>query len=376
MKKFFVWLFRLLCWIVMAGYLVAACSSYCKPSVYFFSEALALAYPIALILLFVVIVINVFVNRKLALLATVILFLGFGNLQRSFAFHPLAKVQRTHTDSSALRILTWNVYFFQNDHWLKHDTPNLPRRQMVEAIRKFNPDVLCFQEYLSYSNTNWNVNMNETFAEMGYKYQFFSNDKKFTVANGYSQLGTMILSKLPFIDTLRLPLHNTNTEHLEAVDVAFQQKPVRIFATHLASLGLYTDTEHTGLGSENIYELTYSRKRTVLRKLKTTGVEHEKESAIISRAINTSPNPAVFCADMNAGPCAYAYRVIRGNMQDAYIRRGFGFGQTYDALSPTLRIDVCLVDKRLEVTNCFVEKLHGLSDHFPVITDVQWKNNK
>jgi endonuclease/exonuclease/phosphatase family metal-dependent hydrolase len=76
---------------------------------------------------------------------------------------------------------------------------------------------------------------------------------------------------------------------------------------------------------------------------------------------------------MNSAPCTYAYRIIRGNMQDAFLEKGFGFGQTYDAISPTLRIDVCFADKRLAVKDCFVQPLHGLSDHFPVVTTLQWK---
>lgn len=373
MKKFFIRLFRFLCWITVAGYLVCSLSASLRPSRFFFSDALGLAYPIALIALVLVIAVTAFVNRKIALIALVCLFIGFNNLSRSFAFHPFTAHQREqYADTGSLRVLTWNVYFFQNDHWRKNDTAGLPRRQMIEAIRRLNPDVLCFQEYLSYNHTNWNVCMNEILAGMGYKYQVFSNDKRYEVSGGDSQLGTIIMSRLPVTDSIRIPLNNHEKEYLVGIDVLFQQKKVRVFTTHLASLGLYTDTAHTGLGSENIYELTYSRKRTVARKLKNTGIEHETESDIISQALRSSPYPTVFCADMNSSPCTYAYRTIRGDANDAFIKKGFGFGQTYDALSPTLRIDMCFADKRLAVTDCFVEKLHGLSDHFPVTSTFRW----
>ncbi len=374
MKRFWIILFRLLCWIIIGAYLLSSFSAYFTPSRYFFSDALALGYPFALLALAAVILACLFFNKKMLVVSIITLLIGYRNLNTSVAMHPFTQHQLEHNDTNTLRVLTWNVFCFLNRHEVKDDNAENPRNKMIEAIRQMNPDVLCMQEFLSYNDVPELVSMNQVLAGMGYRYRFFSNDHRYSVKNGYSEIGAVLFSKYPFVDTGRVSLRNPQNDHLTYGDILFKQKPVRIFTAHMSSLALYVDTAKTSLSKENIYKLTYERKRSVARKIKRSAIMHENESYIIDSALSQSPHPLVYCADMNAVPCTYSYRMVRGQLQDAFLEKGFGFGQTYDALSPTLRIDVCFADKRLQVTDCFVRKLHGLSDHFPVIATFKWKD--
>lgn len=376
MKKILIILFRLGCWLVIGVYLLSSFSAYFTPSRYFFSDLLALGYPFALMALLAVIMTSLFFNKKMLVVALISLVVGYQNLEKTFATHAFTQHQLEHNDTSSLRVLTWNVFYFLNKHEVKDDNADNPRNKMIEAIRQMNPDVLCMQEYLSYNDVPELVSMNQVFAGMGYRYRIYSNDHNFHVKNGTSDLGAMLFSKYPFLDTGRVSMHTQQNDHLIYADILYKQKPVRIFTAHMSSLSLYVDTPHTGLANENIYKLTYSRKRAVAQKIRRTATMHENESRIIDSAIRQSPYPVVYCADMNAVPCTYSYKKVRGSLKDAFLEKGFGFGQTYDALSPTLRIDVCFVDERLKVNDCFVRRLHGLSDHFPVVTTLQWKDQK
>jgi endonuclease/exonuclease/phosphatase family metal-dependent hydrolase len=60
------------------------------------------------------------------------------------------------------------------------------------------------------------------------------------------------------------------------------------------------------------------------------------------------------------------------NLNDAFIEKGSGIGVTFYHHLPTLRIDVCLVDKTLETVQCTIPQLF-LSDHFPVVSDIKLK---
>src|SRR5260221_376118 len=71
-------------------------------------------------------------------------------------------------------------------------------------------------------------------------------------------------------------------------------------------------------------------------------------------------------------PSSNTYQFLRGNLQDAFLEKGSGLGTTFYKIAPTLRIDVCLPDNRLQVLQCTVPQLY-LSDHFPVVTDLAWK---
>ena len=76
---------------------------------------------------------------------------------------------------------------------------------------------------------------------------------------------------------------------------------------------------------------------------------------------------------MNATPCSYNYRIIKGNAYDAFLAKGSGIGATFYKILPTLRIDYCFaLPKLLKYSNArLVER--KLSDHYPVVTDIKWK---
>lgn len=366
MKKFFIACYRLGCWIAMPVYVLCALSSYLPPSLCFFTDALALGFPFVFVALLIVIISAYFCNRRLAKIAAIVLLTGFTNIKNSIAFHPFAG-EAPPRDSTTLRVLTWNVFFFLNDHEIRSDTIGNKRREMINTIMQSDADVLCFQEYLSYNNGRGLVSMNHILDSLGYKYKVFSNDHRYEVAGGYSELGAMLFSRIPITDSGRITFHNGSNEHAPYADVMVAGQKIRVFAAHLASLGLYNDTTNTGQGSENVYTLSYKRKGSIARKLKRTAIEHAREALLLDSAFSHSTCPVIFCADMNSVPASYTYRKIRGNLQDAFLKKGFGLGQTYDALSPTLRIDVCFADKQLTVQRCEVKRVH-LSDHFPVIT--------
>jgi endonuclease/exonuclease/phosphatase family metal-dependent hydrolase len=69
-------------------------------------------------------------------------------------------------------------------------------------------------------------------------------------------------------------------------------------------------------------------------------------------------------------PNSYAYRTIGYGMKDAFTEKGTGFGRTFSGISPTLRIDNIFVDKRFNVGQ-FTRIAKKLSDHFPIIADVE-----
>jgi endonuclease/exonuclease/phosphatase family metal-dependent hydrolase len=308
-------------------------------------------------------------KRKRWLLVTVVLLAGFNNIKNTIAFHPFAQQQEA-TDSASIRVLTWNVFFFCNDHEIKNDTPGSPRRNMIQLISKANADVLCFQEYLSINRSPFMVSINHILDSMGYKYHVYSKDLESAHwAGGIAQHGTILFSRLPIVDSGRFKL---GSEHAVYADVLLQHKKLRVYAAHLSSLGLYMDTANTTAASENVYELTYQRKGSIARKIKKTALMHEQEAQLLDSTFNSSPNPLIFCADMNAVPASYTYNKVRGHLQDAFLQKGFGLGQTYYGLSPTLRIDVCFASKRLKVTGCYVNPVH-LSDHFPLISTFRWK---
>ena len=84
--------------------------------------------------------------------------------------------------------------------------------------------------------------------------------------------------------------------------------------------------------------------------------------------IDKSPYPPIVCLDMNDVPTSYAYWKIRGNLNDAFLEKGFGIGRTFSSLLPTLRIDYIFAHPAMEVAQMATLNLR-FSDHLPVIAD-------
>ncbi|MBK7121790.1 MAG: hypothetical protein IPH68_02690 [Chitinophagaceae bacterium] len=57
-------------------------------------------------------------------------------------------------------------------------------------------------------------------------------------------------------------------------------------------------------------------------------------------------------------------------MKNAFVEKGSGLGRTFSGISPVLRIDNIFVDEEMEVLQFNLIK-KKLSDHFPIIADVQ-----
>jgi endonuclease/exonuclease/phosphatase family metal-dependent hydrolase len=94
---------------------------------------------------------------------------------------------------------------------------------------------------------------------------------------------------------------------------------------------------------------------------------------MVKDVLAVSPHPILFCGDLNDIPNSYTYRTIKGNMQDAFLKKGFGIGRTYSGLSPTLRIDYIFADKNFRIKQ-FNRIVKNLSDHYMLVADVELKS--
>ncbi|MGI8951181.1 MAG: endonuclease/exonuclease/phosphatase family protein [Chitinophagaceae bacterium] len=369
MKKFLKTSWIILCVFLLIFYLIASASTFIPPTFFSYISIFAIAFPYILIVIIICCIISFFISKKLGWLLLIALFFGYRNTVNSFAFN--ADNWHQKKDSNSLRIMTWNVEDFQNpfpESWHLSDV----RTQMLKTIQQLNPDIMCFQEYKNIENGAPMISVQHLLDSIGYHFNYCSDDSVNYFKSAKYKQGVVIFSKKPFADSSRIKIDINGNENLAYADVIFQNKRVRIFTAHLLSFSLYTDTSRAADKGKNIYKLTYDRKHPILTKLKETEIIHEKEVTIIRKTVAASPYPVVYCGDMNTTPASYNYRILKDDLQDAFLEKGFGLGTTFYKIIPTLRIDVCFADKKLKVLQCKVEE-KKLSDHYPVITDLQWK---
>jgi endonuclease/exonuclease/phosphatase family metal-dependent hydrolase len=365
MRSFFNFIFKLFCFFLIVIFLIACCTQYIPPQKFSYIALLTLAFPYLFLLMLVLFVVMIFANRKAALLFFICLLAAYPNLRSSFAFNFSSSWNIEKKDSS-LRILTWNVEDFVN---LLQGSE--VRAQMLNLIAKNNPDILCVQEFTEVEGAKWRVSVKKELDSMGYKYCFLSKDYTWSSKVERRTIrGAAIFSKLPFFDSGRFNIRKqVINENVAYASIHFKNKPFRIYTGHLASFRLYVDTANM---QKDIYKITYDRKRAVQYKLREVEQLHQQQVKKIRDSIAKSPYPVIYCGDMNITPCSYNYRVLKDDLQDAFLAKGFGIGATFYKILPTLRIDVCLVDKAFNINQCTVVS-KKLSDHYPVITDISWK---
>lgn len=360
-KKNRLKLFLLIVYIVIVFiYLLTCLLPFLNPGKFWFIAVLGLAYPFLLALVIISFLILLVKRSKWLFLPLAALLLSWQQLSVLLGTHFSNEFNKEKKKES-LRVLSWNVSrWTENKNSAKGKKDGSFRNQMMEAIKKENADVLCLQEFFQcYAPTYFPDNI-KPLEEMGYKYHYFS-PVSITV-NGLFQTGLAIFSRYPITDSAYFKtISGGHSEGFNYADIKFENQTIRFFNTHLESIGI-NRSDYGDVGK------TESAK-SIFGKLKRSYYLRSQQASQLRQEMDRSPYPVVFCGDVDDVPNSYAYFKVKGNMQDAFLKKGAGLGRTFKFVSPTLRIDYMMADKRLDIGQ-FTKPQYEYSDHYPLLMDV------
>jgi endonuclease/exonuclease/phosphatase family metal-dependent hydrolase len=150
---------------------------------------------------------------------------------------------------------------------------------------------------------------------------------------------------------------------------------LRVYNTHLASMNIHVEV----MDETNVNHLKFldRNKEILMKKDKLYRMAffdrlHVQQAQMVKRSLDSARLPFIFTADLNSVPSSFVYQYLKKDLKDAFLEQGFGFGRTYDSLSPTLRIDVLLTSKDISTKQVKTPRIHE-SDHLPIITDIHLK---
>ena len=306
----------------------------------------------------------IILRPRRALISAIALLFGWKNISVLFAFHKPQGFQIEKVEGS-LRIATWNVARFIE---LKKNTNkgSQTRLKMFEQIREQNADILCLQEFHTSTDTNYYNNI-APIQKLGYPYYYFSFDQDGD--NHY--YSSIIFSKLPFIDTARFRYPRPSLpDVLMYADIGYKGDTIRVYTTHLQSIQ-FGKQDYDRIGRiANGNDSMVADSRTILGKIRKGFLRRSLQANMASEIMSLSPHPQILCADLNDIPDSYTYFTMRGEKQDAFLKKGFGIGRTFAGLSPTLRIDYIMPDKHFRILQ-FKRISKKLSDHYMLVTDLK-----
>ncbi len=242
----------------------------------------------------------------------------------------------------------------------------------MHYIQQQQPDIICVQDF---STTNIEgIIPNLTFFKdsLPYPYYFYSNTYQSISPWGKESSGVAIFSKYPLINAKEILYPGKKwPEAIVEADINIGGVTRRIITTHLQSMYLkdqHPEDKKPWVKDEDSV-VNYSG--SVVKKMNYYLPYHAQQAQLVRKAIDDSPYPVIFSADMNEVPSSYCYNKIKGNLNDVFLQKGSGLGRTYYRISPTLRIDYLFTTPGTEVVQ-YKKDTVELSDHYPQIIDVRW----
>lgn len=274
-------------------------------------------------------------------------------------------------DRSAIRVMSFNVRCFYSD-----DGKELTLDSVASLVRRFNPDIACFQEFVIHSKyTRGHVDsllgMHGTVVGSG-------GDK-------YADCGVSpvaIFSRYRMLDSDAVLVHPADSLPPRGkamwADLLVDGDTVRVFNVHLNSTSINTEDKEYIANYRYMSDTARNRKLCdMVRRLNANTVSRSLHVDSLAQVMAATRGAKILCGDFNDTPMSYAYRRLSEGMQDAFRAEGRGYSHTFRGFYNTLRIDFVMFDRRnFEVLSYDAPDTVELSDHLPVFARAKLLKNR
>lgn len=322
--------------LLVLGYL----SIVIPPEKAWFFTLFGLIYPLILPATLVLFVIALFRRSRTRLLLALVLIPSLFFAGRYFQLSgPKDPAEPT------LSVVSYNVGLF------RHGPEGADRLKLADDVAAYvnslDADIVCLQEFYLPEKIGIDTWLQNHFP--GYKAEYYMlTGKNWRAGNvTLTRKGVSAKGKEDFEKSTNMALW---------ADIQLDSAKLRVYNCHFES---YNISIPALIKKDGAVEETE-------RKLRRSITERPRQVAKVLQGIDSAPVHSIVAGDFNDTPLSYTYfRLIRGR-RDSFMRAGKGFGATYSALWPMLRLDYILYPKELEAVSYRIDKVN-YSDHYPVI---------
>jgi len=283
----------------------------------------------------------------------------------------LVQFSKSSSSPDQFTVVSYNIgNFIENGR----DRVNISttKKQIGLLIKENMPDIICFQEYSSQARGRGDFT-DYLLDNLGYKAGYFEKIRDLR-HEGFS--GMAIFSKYPIIQKRFIPFKSTRTTNaLIFADILLGSDTVRVINVHLQTNRLGSAEYETVVGITDNTPETRRGLLKVMTKLRDAAKERTVQTYVVEEQILRSPYPVILCGDFNDLPSSFAYRKVRGDLQDGFIKKGNGIGNTYAGVFPSFRIDHVFASTDFEfLSHRILKEKH--SDHYPIVSTLRLKSEK
>lgn len=328
-------------------------TSYIPYSINVFLSYLQLFFPIASVLVLITLIASALLNKKIILGISSIGFLA------SFPFLPSAYQQNTPNDPSSnqIEVVTYNLSFFNippalSEDYFKAQKTNA-EKPILNDLTSLKADIICLQEYYTDSNNNYFNFTKNILNHTDHAYYHYLSKHKHN--NGTSR-GIMTFTRYPIVKKGKIFLNENAFNGAQFTDVAVLGDTIRVINTHMQSTRINI-SNRSGL----------QKMKHVLRKFKYASAVRNEQIEKILIHVKQSPHPVILCGDFNETPYSNNIWKVRDVLSDSFMKKGNGFGNTFNKGGLPLRIDNIFFDEKAFKTEYYktITKTNK-SEHFPV----------
>lgn len=344
--------------------LVSYLASVINPDDFWVIAFIGLGYPFILVVNVLFAIYWLFKRPVFALGSVVVILLGWKFLVSTIGFRESSAVHVPKSSDNLIRVMSWNVHFFKK---FEQTYDLASRDQMLDVIRREQPDILCIQEFFSRRKGDFNFRKSIIEILKSEHYHIESLN-----GNDYEMAGIAIFSKFPVKKSGLIPFPDVapGNEGIFA-DFEVNGKKFRIYNVHLQSIRF--QPEDYKLLKEIKEAQTNVKETTRLGgMLKTAFIKRGEQVDFLKSEMEKLDYPVIVAGDFNDTPISYAVNTVGKGMKNTFRERGSGFAITYNGDFPNFQIDYILVSPQFEVKNyIIIDK--KLSDHFPIRADLELK---
>ena len=333
---------------------------------WWFLSLFTLLLPYLLVVLIVFIIFWWLSRPFWSILSILVLIFSLDAIKNIIPFNLPGTFQETKKPED-IRVMSWNVELFNINNYKKNPER---RQQMFDLINKYDPDIACFQEVVAGEDQEAINYLPDIINALNFKDYLYSYQVRDDF-DRHHHFGILVLSKFPIIRKQTMINNPTNYNSVfQFIDILVDSDTFRVFNVHLQSLK-FTEENLNYLekgvlkGEKKIQE-----SKSILSKIREGLIRRSAQASFVKDEMNHSPYPVIFCGDFNDVPVSYAYEKIGKGLQNAFVQKGYGIGDTYGSLAPTLRIDNIFLDKQFKIEQ-FTRIRKSLSDHYPIIADIK-----
>lgn len=336
-------------WILVATFAGAYSAYYVRPGALWWLQVLALGLPLITVALIPMVVVSFLAKRhRLATVQLVALALfalrhaPFGLLDKS----------EDIDENATVRVLTFNTQGGRG-----YD--NGMDAGVISMVREHQPDLICLQEFGAEEARARRGTPARQLSEMNYR-------QVATIPPDRRETQRPIYSRYPVVEKQYMPL----TEGVESYALrAVLRGPDGDFGVYNIHLRGFSSAR-PWMGNGNVLD---PRDWAVF--FRTSGgayISRAREAAKLREYLDQESLPFIVCGDMNSTSNQWTYHRIADGLRDVFEIAGDGWGKTYHARVPVVRIDYVFASKDWDVHSARVLRA-GKSDHRPLLAEIGLK---